>query len=335
MKACVLKDKNNIVYEDVETPSPKKGEVLVKVLACGICSSDFNRVYKDSAYFFPIILGHEFSGQIVECGENVDKSYINKKVVVFPLLPCNECEFCKEKHYAQCKKYSYFGSRQNGAMAEYISVPLWNVKIIPDDMSCSVAALGEPTAVAVHAVNKIENISGKTVCISGSGTIGIIAGMIAKSKGADVAIVLRNDRKKAFLESLGFTKFVMNEEFDNSFDAVIECVGSNSSISNSIKLVKSRGLIVFVGNPESDVSLDKKLYWKLLRSEIVIKGIWNSSYKSEDVDDWDNAVEFLYKNQNSANLLITDRFKFEDGIKAFEQVKNPSHISLKGVFENE
>ncbi len=169
--------------------------MLVKVLACGICSSDFNRVYKDSAYFFPIILGHEFSGQIVECGEGVEDSYFNKKVVVFPLLPCNECEFCKEKHYAQCKKYSYFGSRQNGAMAEYISVPLWNVKVIPDDMSCSVAALGEPTAVAVHAVNKIDNISGKTVCISGSGTIGILAGMIAKSKGADVAIVLRNDRK--------------------------------------------------------------------------------------------------------------------------------------------
>lgn len=335
MKACVLKDKNNIVYEDVETPSPKKGEVLVKVLACGICSSDFNRVYKDSAYFFPIILGHEFSGQIVECGEGVEDSYFNKKVVVFPLLPCNECEFCKEKHYAQCKKYSYFGSRQNGAMAEYISVPLWNVKVIPDDMSCSVAALGEPTAVAVHAVNKIDNISGKTVCISGSGTIGILAGMIAKSKGADVAIVLRNDRKKAFLESLGFTKFVMGEDFDNSFDAIIECVGSNSSISNSIKLVKSRGLIVFVGNPESDVSFDKKLYWKLLRSEIVIKGIWNSSYKSEDVDDWDNAVEFLYKHHNVANLLITDRFKLEDGIKAFEEVKNPSHISLKGVFENE
>ena len=80
MKACVLKDKNNIVYEDVETPSPKKGEVLVKVLACGICSSDFNRVYKDSAYFFPIILGHEFSGQIVECGEGVEDSYFNKKV---------------------------------------------------------------------------------------------------------------------------------------------------------------------------------------------------------------------------------------------------------------
>ena len=97
MKACVLKDKNNIVYEDVETPSPKKGEVLVKVLACGICSSDFNRVYKDSAYFFPIILGHEFSGQIVECGEGVEDSYFNKKVVVFPLLPCNECEFCKKK----------------------------------------------------------------------------------------------------------------------------------------------------------------------------------------------------------------------------------------------
>jgi len=333
MKACVLTAKNNIEYKEVETPKIKSGEVLVKVRACGICSSDFNRVYKNSAYFFPIILGHEFSGEIVECAPDVDKSYLEKRAVVFPLLPCRECEFCAEKHYAQCKKYSYFGSRQNGAMAEYIAVPIWNIKIMPDDMSFRVGALCEPTAVAVHAVNKINGIEGKELCIIGSGTIGILAGIIAKTKGADVTFSLRNDKKIELLKTLGFEKFLINES--KSFDVVLECVGSNSSINNSIELVKSRGLIVFVGNPEGDITLPQKIYWKLLRSEITVQGIWNSSYKSDDGDDWDEAIKFLYKNQNLADKLLTDKFKFSDGIKAFEKMKCGNHISLKGVFENE
>jgi len=333
MKACVLTAKNNIEYKDVEIPQIKSGEVLLKVKACGICSSDFNRVYKDSAYFFPIILGHEFSGEIVECASDVDKGYLGKKAVVFPLLPCNECEFCKGKHYAQCKKYSYFGSRQNGAMAEYIAVPIWNLKIMPDDMSFRVGALCEPTAVAVHAVKKISDISNKSVCIVGSGTIGILAGIVAKTKGADVTFSLRNNRKVELLKTLGFEKFLINETA--GFDAVLECVGSDSSIKSSIELVKSRGLIVFAGNPEGDITIPQKIYWKLLRSEVTVQGIWNSDYKSEENDDWDEAIEFLYQNQEVADKLLTDRFKLEDGLKAFEEIKANGRISIKGVFENE
>ena len=335
MKACVLTQKNKIEYKDVETPQVSKGEVLVKVKACGICSSDFNRVYKDSAYFFPIILGHEFSGEIVECAPDVDKKqYLGKRAAIFPLLPCNECEFCKDKHYAQCKNYSYFGSRQNGAMAEYISVPVWNLKLLPDDMSYSVAALAEPTSVACHAAKKVDNIKNKNICISGSGTIGILLGINLHSKGANVSFLVRNDKKKDIFKSLGFDDFVYSDT-DKSFDVVFECVGTNESLNNCLKIVKSRGTIILVGNPADNMNLDKKLYWKILRSELIIKGIWNSEYKISGKDDWDNAIDFLYNNQKLVDILITDRFKLQDGINAFEQVKNSTHISLKGMFENE
>ena len=335
MKACVLTEKNNIVYKEVETPKLKQGEVLINVKACGICSSDFNRVYKDSAYFFPIILGHEFSGKITECAADIDKTkYLGKKAAIFPLLPCNDCELCKEKHYAQCKKYSYFGSRQNGAMAEYIAVPIWNIKLIPDDMSYSVAALAEPAAVACHSSKKIDNPKDKSVCISGTGTIGILLGLILKTQGANVTFLVRNENKKELLKNLGFDNIIYSDT-DKNFDVTIECVGTNDSLNNCIKLVKSRGVVVLVGNPASDMNLAKKLYWKILRSEITVKGIWNSEYKSNTPDDWDSAIDFLYKNQPTAELLITDRFKLQDGIKAFEQVKSATHISLKGMFENE
>lgn len=334
MKACVLKSKNILEYEEVETPELKEGEVLVKVKGCGICSSDFNRVYGDSAYFYPIILGHEFTGEVVDCSKDITKDYIGKKVVVFPLLPCNECEFCKTKHYAQCKNYSYFGSRCNGAMAEYLAVPEWNIKILPDDMEYSVGALCEPTAVACNVISKIENIPSKSICISGTGTIGILCGLNLLTKGADVTFVVRNDKKIDFLKNLGFKNFIKSDE-DKNFDVIVECVGTNSSITNSIKLVKSHGEIILVGNPSSDIFLEKKIYWKILRSELVVKGIWNSIYKGEKIDNWDEAIEFLYNNQKLVSKLITDKFKLSDGISAFEQIKNPEKLSIKGVFENE
>lgn len=336
MKACVLLDKNKMEYKEVDTPKLKTGEVLVKVRACGICSSDFNRVYGESAYFFPIILGHEFLGEIVSCANDVDKSLINKKVVVFPLLPCFECEFCKDKHYAQCKKYSYFGSRENGAMAEYIAVPLWNIKFLPEEMPYEIGSLCEPAAVAVNAINKIKEIKDKNICISGSGTIAILCGLYAKSLGGKISFVVRNQAKAELLKTIGFNDFVMEKaENSSNKDVLIECVGTNDSLNNCIKFVRSHGQIILVGNPADNMTLDKKIYWKILRSELVINGVWNSNYKSNNIDDWDIAIDFLNKNQEFVKKLITDRFSLDYGIKAFEQLKDKNKIHIKGVFVNE
>jgi L-iditol 2-dehydrogenase len=283
-----------------------------------------------------LILGHEFSGEIVDCANETDKSLINKKVVIFPLLPCFECEFCKTKHYAQCKKYSYFGSRQNGAMTEYISVPRWNIKVLPEQMAYEIGSLCEPTAVAVNAINKIKQIKEKNICISGSGTIAILCGLYAKSLGGNVSFVVRNHTKIEFLKAFGFNDFIM-ESSENicDKDVLIECVGSNSSLNNCIKLVRSHGQIILVGNPADNMTLDKKLYWKILRSELVINGVWNSNYKNSDVDDWDIAISFLNNNQDLVKKLITDRFSLDCGIKAFEQLRDKDKIHIKGVFINE
>ena len=134
MKACVLEGIGQLKYKDVEIPVMKKGEVLVNVKACGICSSDIPRIFTTGTYHFPTIPGHEFCGQIVDAAEDVDKSYIGKRAVIFPLIPCGECPSCKEKEYARCDNYNYFGSRCDGGMAEYISVPLWNIVTFSDDI---------------------------------------------------------------------------------------------------------------------------------------------------------------------------------------------------------
>lgn len=337
MRACVLTNKNEIEYKEIETPKIKEDELLIEIKACGICSSDFNRVFGDSAYFYPLVLGHEFAGKITKCGNRIDdKKYLNKKAVIFPLLPCFECEYCKQKSYAQCKNYKYFGSRCNGAMAEYIAVPEWNIKLLPDDMPFEIGALSEPTAVAVNAISKVSNLDiTKDVCICGSGVIGIICGIIAKSRGANVTFLVRNVQKKEFLSKLGFENYIEENSDNKQYDIVFECVGSNKSINNCLKLVKAKGEIIFVGNPEGDILFEKGNYWKILRSELTVKGVWNSHFKNSENDDWDKAIEFLYKNQKEVCGLITDKFKLSDGIKAFETMRDKSQIHVKGVFVNE
>ena len=120
MKAGVLHAREDIRYEEVETPVPKAGEVLVKVKYSGICGSDVPRVNGDGAHFYPIILGHEFSGVVEEVGEGVTKVKKGQRVAGAPLVPCMKCEDCMKGDYALCKHYSFIGTRQPGSFAEYI-----------------------------------------------------------------------------------------------------------------------------------------------------------------------------------------------------------------------
>ena len=342
MKACVLNNIKDLRCMELAKPSPKSNEVLLKIRACGICSSDYARVFKTGTYHFPTIPGHEFSGEIVAVGEGVDPDLIGKSAVVFPLLPCRKCEACQHKFWAQCSNYNYFGSRCDGGFSEYISVPLWNILTYDYDIPYDVAAMTEPAAVAWHAVSKANIINSSTVCVSGSGTIAIFCALWAKNKGAkNVIVTCRNTEKYKFLKNLGLEAYLLKEEKDlksflesYSFDSVIECVGSLSSIDLSISCVKQKGKVLLVGNPEDDlISLNKKTYWKILRSELNIQGVWNSSFKSTE-DDWVKVLLEFSKDYRKYEKLITHKFSLEECEKAFNLLTDKSVFSIKGMFIN-
>lgn len=344
MKACVLEAINKLIYKEVPLPELKKGEVLIKIKACGICSSDYDRVYKTGTYHFPTILGHEFCGEIVQTADDVSKDFLYKRVVVFPLLPCKECVSCKEEHFAQCSNYNYFGSRCDGAFAEYIAVPLWNCQFFDTSLDFDVAALCEPAAVAYHAV-RLGNVSkNQTVCIIGTGTISILCGFWAKKQGARVIFVGRNTRKKEFLDKIGFHECLLDVEgWDNTLqqitnghgvDVALECVGSNRALETAITSLKQRGTLILVGNPDGDKLIARKVYWKILRSEIIVKGSWNSDYSSLQ-NDWKFVLRELEKDPKQLSTLITHKFKLEQCNEAFELMTNKTVFSIKGMFIND
>ena len=161
MKAYVLHDIGDIRYGEVKDPVLKPDEVLIEVKAVGICGSDIPRIFENGTYSFPLIPGHEFSGRIVETGAEADPDWLGKRAGVFPLLPCRNCAPCGQRHYEMCRNYSYFGSRTDGAFAQYVAVPVWNLVELPDEVSYEAAAMLEPMAVAAHAMRSMgfgENV---------------------------------------------------------------------------------------------------------------------------------------------------------------------------------
>jgi L-iditol 2-dehydrogenase len=269
MKAWMLHGIGDLRFEDVPIPSLDPGEVLVKVKRAGICASDVPRVLTGGAYRYPIILGHEFSGVVERERTGGAARWLGKRVGVFPLVPCFNCASCRRGEYETCGNYGYIGSRQNGAFAEYVAVPSWNLIELPDAMTFDEAALLEPAAVALHSVRRLELAKIGSAAVVGTGPIG---GLIVR-----------------WLQIFGVTDVMaIGREYSPSrqFDACVEAVGSTDALRACIDLARPNGQLVLVGNPTADFNVDQGLYWKILRKQLTVRGSWNASFPS----DWQDVI---------------------------------------------
>ena len=328
MKAYVLHGINDLRLQETEKNSLKEGEVLVRVKAAGICGSDVPRIYKTGMYSHPLIPGHEFSG-IVEnvFDKDVDSQLIGKRVGVFPLIPCNTCEQCKIKKYEMCENYNYLGSRCNGGFAEYINVPKWNIIDLPEKVTYEQAAMLEPMAVAVHAIRNAGVNPENNVLVYALGTIGLFIVMFLKEMGCkNIYAVGNKDFQKEKFLSLGVTgeNYFDVSEVDNliseskRIDITFECVGKNATINKCIELTYPGGIVQLVGNPAGDMELTKKLYWRILRKQLTLKGSWNSSFIKDVTDDWHYILDKIEKGFVHPEEFITHKLGFtelEKGLK--------------------
>lgn len=287
------------VIDDLE-PVASENQTILNVKAVGICQSDLGRVYNQKAYYYPITLGHEFSGET----ENGDRA------TVFPILPCFECEECKNGNYAQCKSYSYYGSRQNGGMTQKIAINNWNL-FINNNLDFDELAVIEPCAVAMRAA-KTTPKDAETFLINGCGFISLIAAQILATRGNKVYIRNRNKEKLRYaLNNFDFIEY--NEE---PVDCILDFVSNSASMNFCIEHIKSHGTIVAIGNPVNDIVIETANYSKLLRKEIRIVGIWNSKR-----EDWTDVMNLIEKGDVNVKKLITDYYYFEDFKDAFDAIK--------------
>ncbi|MDR1571348.1 MAG: galactitol-1-phosphate 5-dehydrogenase [Clostridiales Family XIII bacterium] len=286
MKAWVLRGVGDLGFEDVPAPALKPGEALVRVESAGVCSSDIQRVFAGGAYHYPIILGHEFSGVVEATHDAGDSRWIGRRVGAFPLLPCFECDSCGRGEYETCSDYSYMGSRRDGAFAEYIAVPKWNLVELPANVGFIQGALLEPTAVALHAARQLDFANLGSVAVVGNGTIGNLVARWLKNFGvSDVALIGRADMPA------------------RRFDACVEAAGAAGSLGRCVELSRPGGQLVLVGNPAADFMIGQKLYWQILRKQLIIRGSWNSRYR----DDWQTAIEAISRRGIAPEGLVARR----------------------------
>ena len=327
MKAYVLHGVNDLRYEDVPIPECPKGWVIVQVKAAGICSSDIARVFTKGTYHFPTIPGHEFSGVVYSVADEEQKSWVGKRVGIFPLIPCRECPQCKQKQYEMCANYDYVGSRRDGAFGEYVAVPIWNLLPLPDEVPSEVAAMLEPLSVGLHALKKAEIKKTDSVAVIGTGMIGISAAQWArKFTDGEVVVIGRNENKRHLVESTGLPYEVHTKSDGKEYDVVLEAVGTPESVDLALNLIRPGGTVVLMGNPSGDILLTQNTYWRILRKQLIVKGTWNSFYDGDNKSDWTEAIEALAKGEVEVKSLISHTFPQErliDGLQLMRDHKEP------------
>ncbi|NDO83774.1 galactitol-1-phosphate 5-dehydrogenase [Citrobacter sp. NCU1] len=317
MKVLSLTELGKFELQDRPIPEPGIGEVLLKVGAAGICGSDIPRAFVNGPYHYPIVLGHEFSGQIVATGTGVKKELIGRKAAIFPLIPCNKCDFCKERHYAKCTHYSYFGSRQDGGFSEYVTVPEFNLVLLNDDADLREAAMLEPAVVGLHVMRRAHLDLNDTVVIYGTGPIGIMIARWAALYGAKKVLLIDIDEKKIeFCHSLGFTdicnasqidpvEWVMLHTDGYGADVCIEGSGSSTGFINALLSCRVFGKVLMLGNPHADISIPREAYDKFMRKEAQILGVFNSIYSQHPHDEWKDTAAAIQSGKLKVSDLIT------------------------------
>lgn len=322
MKAAVLYKVGDLRYEDFPLPKPRNGWALVRVKAVGLCGSDIPRLFETGTYSFPLIPGHEFSGEVVEI-KGKGKIKPGDRVTVFPLIPCRKCPWCKLGFFAQCNRYDYLGSRRHGAMAEYAEAPLENIFSLPDKVSFTEASLTEPASVALHALTRGEPLKGKTMALFGCGTIGLILAQLARIKGIKKSYLIDIDEAKlAKAREIGFKETINSRKAKvvdvilkatrgEGVELVIEGVGLSITYNQAMAITSKLGKIVFLGNPLEEVRLKKELVSKILRGEITIQGTWNSKamsrqshpFRGTKGSEWKEVLGYMAQGKLRTSIL--------------------------------
>lgn len=347
MRALNLISLGNFEVEEREIPLPRENEVLLKVKACGICGSDIPRAFSSGPYHFPLVLGHEFSGEIIEIGDKVDEALVGKKAAVFPLLPCGKCIYCQHQMYARCQKYSYFGSRQDGGFQEYLTIPTFNLILLEDNVSYEEAAMIEPLTVAQHVVNTAKVKLNEKIMIYGAGPIGLLVGRWALLNGcSDVYFVDIDPKKIEFAKKIGFKNIINSSEFDPiewikeqtnglGADIVVEGTGSENGLINSLESIRVEGRVVLLGNPHGDFNISRIVYDKFMRKEGSIHGIFNSVYSDFPKDEWTTSANMLADDKIKVKDLITHRVGIEEMDAMFKIIKNKEEFYCKSLMIND
>jgi len=316
----ITTDVGKIIYKDIPDPVLKEGEALIEVKSVGICQSDIEPYQGKhlDVLKLPFVMGHEFGGIIKELKGKTDKFKVGDKVAVYPQLNCGSCYYCKNGIEHMCDNQVMFGSAKlEGAMSEFIAVPIKNLVKMKDSFDIRYAGLIEPASVAYHTVSRFKNAN---VVIVGVGSIGVMMGQILKHNNCKFIAVDINDDALKFAKELG-ADFTLNVKDDKKIAKILEFLSGGlvdgvvltymdkQNLDFALDLVRKEGIVIEMASPV-DMMLDThKLFFKAIN----LKGSICCNF-----EEYKKAANLIEEGVITAEKLITKIYPFSKAKDAFE-----------------
>jgi L-iditol 2-dehydrogenase len=329
MKSLLLSEYSHLEIADLPLPGVGRGEVLVRVEACGICGSDVHGFDGSTGRRIPpIVMGHEAAGTVEATGEGVTKYKKGDRVTFDSTVYCGECQYCKRGQINLCDNREVIGVscgdyRRHGAFAEFVVVPERIMYPLPKDFSFDEAAMLEAVSVAIHGVKVSEVAGGETALVIGAGMIGLLTLQAARAAGCERVFITDVDQTRLELaRQVGADEVlhrsgaelvteVMRLTGGNGVDLTLEAVGRNETVTSAIDCTRKGGKVTLIGNIMPEVTLPLQ---KVVVRQLRLQGSCASS------GEYPEAIELIANGKIQVKQLITAVASLEEGPRWFERL---------------
>lgn len=330
MKALLKagKGRESVFLVEIEKPVPQKDELLVKIMAAGICGTDIHIMQEEYLHSVPVVLGHEFTGTIEEMGEDVSGFEIGDQIIALSIArTCGKCHYCRKGDLVHCAEKQSVGVNLNGAMAEYMIIPADVAMKVPENVNGSdVIAIAEPLACCIRSVMEQSTIqAGDVAVISGPGVIGLLTLQLVKLQGAFVIVTgtaVDQERLK-LAKQLGADvinddparlKEIVDRYSDYGADVALECSGNGMALKGLIDVLRKGGRLTQIGLYGKPVPVEMDM---IVRKEITLTAGFAQARPS-----WEILLKLVEQNKLNLEPLISHRIPLTEWEKGFELFLN-------------
>ena len=337
MKQAVLTTPGAIDFNDIPMPGAlAPNEILLRIHRIGVCGSDVHVFHGKHPFVtvYPIIQGHEYSGEVMEIGDAVTLVKPGMKATARPQIVCGKCAPCLRGQYNVCQNLLVQGFVANGSAQEYFVISEDRAVVIPSAMTYEQAALVEPAAVGAHSTRRAGDLTGKNVVVAGAGTIGNLIAQFAQARGAKKVLLTtaRSDFRLDVANACGITETanLSTEPFadavrrvfgNEGFQVGIEAAGAQGAVTDLVGNVENGGTIIIVGVFEKNPVIDMGF---LGEHELNVLG--SMMYYQEDYEE---AVDFIATGKVQTAPLITSSFPFDQYLEAYKFIEEQGDKTLK------
>lgn len=286
MKASFFMGEQKFQVKETALPEPGTGEIVVKNMACGVCGTDVHIYHGEpgsAEVIPPVVLGHEYAGEVVKVGADVTTLRPGDHVTIDPNIYCGNCEFCRDGKKQLCSGMEAIGVTRDGGFAQYSLIPAAQAFLLHPEVPFEYGAMAEPVACCLHGIDLAGIQAGQTVCVVGGGAIGLLMVQLARLSGASTVVLCEPNEKRRETGLALSADFALDPTEEDSYetflrqigglgaDVVIECAGNNAAVTSAFRFAKRGATVLLFSVPKVDAAYELSLF-DVFKKELTIRG---------------------------------------------------------------